>query len=95
MLYWTEYKGHNVYNTYKDYDQNIYTLDIETTSLFKLKGKQHNIIDYLQLTEKEKTNCTLYSTMYPTQFLCIHTKQCNRIHNIITRHLSMLFRCVL
>ena len=68
MLYWKEYKGHNVYNTYKDYDQNIYTLDIETTSLFKLKGKQHNIIDYLKLTEKEKTNCILYSTMYIWQF---------------------------
>lgn len=70
MIYWTEYQGHEPVSMgkRKKYDNNIYTFDIETTSYIILDGKQHNTIDYLEFSEKEKERALYQGTMYVWMF---------------------------
>lgn len=46
------------------YDNNIYTLDIETTSFFTLDGEIHKAIDYKDLSKKEQERCDFRCNMY-------------------------------
>ena len=70
MIYWNEYKGHelNIMGKKKMFDKNIYTFDIETTSYIILNGKQMKAIDYLNLTKKEQEECQFMSCMYIWMF---------------------------
>ena len=45
-------------------DNNIYTLDIETSSYFFLDGKQHNGLEYDSLSQEEKDRAIKCSCMY-------------------------------
>lgn len=70
MIYWTAYKGHepDIVGKKKKYDNNIYTFDIETTSLLIYNGEIRPAIDYLQLNEKEQHTCSFYANMYIWMF---------------------------
>lgn len=70
MIPWYEYEGHKVDIKGKrnQFDNTIYTFDIETTSYLILNGKQLNIIEYLNLNDKEKEDCKFYACMYLWQF---------------------------
>ena len=58
----------DIYGKRKLYDNNIYTLDIETSSYLILRGKQLNATDYLKLSEDEREESIKCSTMYIWQF---------------------------
>ncbi len=70
MIYWKEYRGHNldIMGKKKMFDKNIYTFDIETTSYIILNGKQMKAIEYLNLTKKEQEECIFMSCMYIWMF---------------------------
>lgn len=70
MKDWREYAGHYPITKGKrnKYDNNIYTLDIETTSYIILDNKQYNAIDYLSFSDDEKERCKFCSTMYIWMF---------------------------
>ena len=70
MLYWKEYSGHNldIIGKKVQFDKNIYTFDIETTSYLILDGKQLSTDNYLKLDKKEQERCQFMSTMYIWQF---------------------------
>lgn len=70
MEYWTNYIGHEakIRGTRKQYDDTIYTFDIETTSYYILDGKQHNSIDYLYVTEDEKKRLKVQACMWIWMF---------------------------
>ena len=70
MLRWTEYKGHqsNIKGKRKQYDNNIYTFDIETTSYFILNNKIYNASFYDKLNDDEKKNTIKRSHMYIWMF---------------------------
>lgn len=52
----------------KVFCNDIFTFDIETTSIVILNGKKYPAIKYLNFTEKEKKECEFYSFMYIWQF---------------------------
>lgn len=52
----------------KTFDNNIYVLDIESTSYLILNGRQLSSLEYSNLNEDEKNYCLKYSTMYMWQF---------------------------
>lgn len=66
MIYYKEYKGHEskLVGKKKKVDNNIYSLDIETSSYFFLRGKQYNPLEYDKLDEKDKQECIKCSCMY-------------------------------
>lgn len=68
MIYWNKYKGHEskiiVKKDKKEYDNNIYTFDIEVTSYIKLNGKQYSQSVYEDFTKKQKDKCIFHSIMY-------------------------------
>lgn len=70
MKYWTEYNGHvpDIKGKRKQYDNTIYTFDIETSSYLVLDNKQIPAIDYLKLTKKEQEDCLFMSNMYIWMF---------------------------
>lgn len=70
MKYWTHFSGYQAspYNIKKDYDNTIFTFDIESTSFIVLDGKQYNPNDYLLMTEKDQEKCEFHSCMYIWQF---------------------------
>lgn len=70
MKYWKEYYGHvpDIQGKRKQYDNTIYTFDIETTSFLILNGKQIPAIDYLKLTKEEQEECIFMSNMYIWMF---------------------------
>lgn len=70
MLYWTEYKGHQVTIDGKKekFDTTIYTFDIETSSYFILNNKIFPAIEYDNLSEKDKDESEFNSCMYIWMF---------------------------
>lgn len=66
MKHWREYDGHAIEKIGKrnQYDNSIFTFDIETTSYFVLNGKQYQAIEYLNLTKEEQEQAEFMSTMY-------------------------------
>lgn len=70
MIYWLYYNGHipDIKGIRNQYDNTIFTFDIETTSYIILNGKQLSTKKYLKLSDKEKEECKFYSTMYIWQF---------------------------
>lgn len=70
MIYWLNYNGHvpDIKGKRNQYDNTIFTFDIETTSYIILNGKQLSTKKYLKLSDKEKEECKFYSTMYIWQF---------------------------
>lgn len=70
MKKWIEYEGHlvDIKGKRKQYDNTIYTFDIETTSYLILNGKQLNTKEYLKLNKQDKENVKAMATMYIWQF---------------------------
>ena len=70
MKKWIEYEGHlvDIKGQRKQYDNTIYTFDIETTSYLILNGKQLNTKEYLKLNKQDKENVKAMATMYIWQF---------------------------
>ena len=70
MLYWTEYKGHQVTIDGKKekFDTTIYTFDIETSSYFILNNKIFPAIEYDNLSDKDKDESEFNSCMYIWMF---------------------------
>ena len=70
MKYWNEYYGHElqIMGKKKQFDKNIYTFDIETTSYLILDNKQLSTDKYLQLNKKEQEQCQFQSVMYIWMF---------------------------
>lgn len=70
MIYYKEYKKHEplTIGKKKKVDNNIYTLDIETTSYLILNDKIYNSSSYEKFTEKEKQECEKHSNMYIWMF---------------------------
>lgn len=70
MKKWIEYEGHlvDIKGQRKQYDNTIYTFDIETTSYLILNGKQLNTKEYLKLNKQDKENVNAMATMYIWQF---------------------------
>lgn len=67
MIYFTNYKGHSpkyYIKKHKTYDDNIYTLDIETTSFIELDGIIYQADYYDKLEQNDKDRCHKYATMY-------------------------------
>lgn len=67
MLYWSEYRGHDV-NIIKKYDNTIYTFDIETTSYIILDDEIMPACKYQKLNEDDKERSIQQSCMYIWQF---------------------------
>ena len=72
MIYWDKYTCHeSKIITKKDkrnFDNNIYTFDIEVTSYIKLNGIQYSQDQYEEFTQKEKDKCEFHSIMYIWMF---------------------------
>ena len=70
MKYWKEYNGHcpDIRGKRNQYDNTIYTFDIETTSYLILDNKQIPAIEYLTLSKKEQEECIFMSNMYIWMF---------------------------
>lgn len=70
MKYWKEYNGHcpDIRGKRNQYDNTIYTFDIETTSYLILDNKQIPAIEYLKLSKKEQEECIFMSNMYIWMF---------------------------
>lgn len=67
MDHWSNYHGHDA-EIIKNFDNTIYTFDIETTSYLILGGKQVNAFDYLNLSEEEREESIAQACMYIWQF---------------------------
>ena len=61
MIYWKDYNMHdyNIVGKRKMYDNNIYTLDIESTSYFIYNNKVYPSIKYKDLSKKEQEKCKM------------------------------------
>ena len=70
MLYWTSYNNHksDIRGIRKKFENNIYSIDIETTSYLILDGKVYNNLDYLNFNQEEKDNSIKCSCMYIWMF---------------------------
>ena len=66
MKYYKEFKGiePQIVGKRKKYDNNIFTLDIETTSYLVFKGQVYPAVKYKELNEKEKKQCYFGANMY-------------------------------
>lgn len=67
MLYWSEYKGHDIKST-KKIDNSIYTFDIETTSYLILNDEVISASNYLKLSEEDREKAIPGACMYIWQF---------------------------
>lgn len=67
MVFWKNYEG-NKTDVINEYDNTIYTFDIETSTYLILARKQLKPLDYLELTEEEKENAIAQSLCYIWQF---------------------------
>ena len=71
MKNWLEFNYHfsdRYTKKKKNYDNTIYTFDIETTSYYILNNKIYSAFDYLKLTDDEKEKCIFQSAMYIWMF---------------------------
>ena len=71
MKNWLEFNYHfsdRYTKKKKNYDNTIYTFDIETTSYYILDNKIYSAFDYLKLTDDEKEKCIFQSCMYIWMF---------------------------
>ena len=70
MLNWSCYHGHksDIKGKRKQYDNNIYTFDIETSSYYILYDKIYSAIEYDKLSEEDKKNTIKKSHMYIWMF---------------------------
>lgn len=66
MKKWQDYIKHDkrILGTRKVFDNNIYTFDIETSSVVFLDGIQYNASDYENMTKDEQERAEFYSFMY-------------------------------
>ena len=71
MLYWDKYCGHEKRTMGKKnkFDNNIYSFDIETTSLLILNGEMIPANNYLKLSDDEQSDALKYACMYIWQIL--------------------------
>ena len=67
MIFWKNYEGHKT-EIINEYDNTIYTFDIETSTYLILDRKQLKPLDYLKLTDEEKENAIPQSLCYIWQF---------------------------
>ena len=70
MLYWTKYIAplKKIEGKKKKFDNNIYTVDIESTSYIVLDDVIYPAIKYNEIDDKEKERCSKCSLMYIWQF---------------------------
>lgn len=71
MKNWLEFNYHfsdRYTKKNKNYDNTIYTFDIETTSYYILNNKIYSAFDYLKLADDEKEKCIFQSCMYIWMF---------------------------
>ena len=72
MKYWTEFYFIEKKTVGKKqnslYDNNIFTFDIETSSLFRLNNKIYSTSEYLKLDKKEQEEAEFFAIMYIWQF---------------------------
>ena len=70
MIYWNEYFGHEpeILGKRKQFDNTIYTFDIETTSFLILNGEMIPACKYLELTKEEQEKSIFMSNMYIWMF---------------------------
>lgn len=70
MLYWTKYIAplKKIEGKKKKFDNNIYTVDIESTSYIVLDDVVYPAIKYNEIDDKEKERCSKCSLMYIWQF---------------------------
>lgn len=70
MKKWIEYEGHEVIKTGKreQYDNTIFTFDIETTSFLSLHNKQIEACNYLNLNQSQKDDSIPMGIMYIWMF---------------------------
>lgn len=71
MKNWLEFNYHfsdRYTKKKKNYDNTIYTFDIEITSYYILNNKIYSAFDYLKLTDDEKEKCVFQSCMYIWMF---------------------------
>ena len=71
MKNWLEFNCHlsdRYTKKNKNYDNTIYTFDIETTSYYILNNKIYSSFDYLKLSDDEKEKCIFQSSMYIWMF---------------------------
>lgn len=66
MKYWTCFDSYQFH--IKNICEDIFTFDIETTSLIRYEGKFYPAIFYDSLTDEEKEKCESFSYMYIWQF---------------------------
>ena len=66
MIYWSEYipSEFNIVGKRKKVCNDVFTLDIETTSCYCLNGIFYPAIKYKDLSEGEKEKCNFFSFMY-------------------------------
>lgn len=63
-----KYISKNIVGKRNKVDNTVYSFDIETTSYLVLNGKQIPAIDYLKLTDEERSSCEFKSNMYIWMF---------------------------
>lgn len=72
MKYWTDFNFIEKKTIGKKknslYDNNIFTFDIETSSLFMLNNKIYSTSEYLKLDKKEQEEAEFFAIMYIWQF---------------------------
>ena len=72
------------------YDNNIFVLDIETTSYIVFEGKVYSSDKYKELDEKEKKECTFGGFMYIWQLSVNDTVYYGRTYEELDEFLDML-----
>ena len=70
MKYWNQFRMNNIdiRGKRKKFCNNIFTLDIETTSCYRLNGKMFPAIQYQYLSKEQQEICEKFSFMYIWQF---------------------------
>ena len=66
MIYYTNFDNIpiNIVGSRKKIDNNIFTLDFETTSSIEINGKIYNNLKYDELDDKQKENVIYHANMY-------------------------------
>jgi hypothetical protein len=67
MKYWTCFDSYE-FHIKKNICEDIFTFDIETTSLIRYEGKFYSALFYDTLDDPEKEKCESFSYMYIWQF---------------------------
>lgn len=89
MIYWSEYRGHDV-DIQGKIDNTIYTFDIESTSYLILDGNVIPAEDYLSLSEEDREAALPCGCMYIWQFSINETVYYGRTWNEFREFLKRL-----